>query len=35
MSYMSFAAGGDLSGGIKNAVGEISGRGNVRHSYTV
>ena len=32
MSYMSFVAGGELSGGIKYAVGEMSGRGNVRHS---
>jgi len=32
MSYMSFVAGSELSGGIKYAVGEMSGRGNVRHS---
>ena len=29
MSYMSFVAGGELSGGIKYAVGEMSGRGNM------
>jgi len=30
MSYMSFVAGGELYGGIKYAVGEMSYRGNVR-----
>jgi len=35
MSYMSFVAGGELSGGIKYAVGEMSGRGNVRHSSLI
>jgi len=34
MSYMSFVARGELSGGIKYAVGEMSGRGNVRHLHT-
>jgi len=30
MSYMSFVAGGELSGGIKYAVAEMSGRENAR-----
>jgi len=29
MSHMSFVAGGELSGGIKYAVGKMSGKGNV------